>query len=77
MMKRSIFTSALLGVGAAVLTAVPANAGVLDGALNNLHVLDHVSALSSNLNSDPQAGENNNSNTRADGRLNNSVGQHQ
>ncbi|WP_330462133.1 hypothetical protein [Streptomyces sp. NBC_00775] len=59
------------------MTAVPAHAGLLDGSLDNPHIVDHVSALNTNINSDPQTSENNNANTRADGLLNNAIGQHQ
>ncbi|MEU4494706.1 hypothetical protein AB0F96_14965 [Streptomyces sp. NPDC023998] len=77
MMKRSILATAVLAVGTAVLAAAPAHAGLLDGTLGNAHIIDHVSALNTNINSDPQTTENTNANTRADGSLNNSIGQHQ
>jgi hypothetical protein len=76
MKKRNIITAATLTVGTLVIAVVPAHAGILDGTLNNLQVLDHVSLLNSNVNSDPQASQNNNANTRAEGNLNNAVGQH-
>jgi hypothetical protein len=50
------------------LSATPAQAGILDGSLNNLDLIDHISALNTNINSDPQYSENNNANTRAYGR---------
>ncbi|MEU1628300.1 hypothetical protein ABZ746_23810 [Streptomyces sp. NPDC020096] len=40
MMKRSILTTALLAVGTAVLAAAPAHAGILDGTLDNPHIVD-------------------------------------
>ena len=46
---------------------------MVDGSLNNLHVLDNTSLL--DMNSDAPALENNNANTHADGYLNNSVQQ--
>lgn len=49
--------------------------GLLDGTLNNADIIDHVSALNSNINSDPTTSENRNANTRADGKQNNSVSQ--
>lgn len=77
MTKRSILTTAVLTVGTAIIATAPAHAGIVDGALNNLHVLDHISLLDSNINSDPQTTENRNANARADGKLNNANGQHQ
>ena len=76
MTNRSILATAILTVGTAVLSVAPAQAGILDGTLNDAHVLDHVSALNSNINSDPQTTENKNANTRSDGTLNNAIGQH-
>ncbi|MEJ8632211.1 MULTISPECIES: hypothetical protein [Streptomyces] len=76
MTKRSILATAVLTVGTAVLSVAPAQAGIVDGTLNNANVLDHVSALNSNINSDSQTTENNNANTRSDGMLNNAIGQH-
>lgn len=77
MMKRSILTSAALALGAAALATAPAHAGVLDGTLNNLHVIDHVSVLNTNINSDLQTSASNNANTRSDGKGNNAIGQHE
>ncbi|MCT4352073.1 hypothetical protein M5362_02845 [Streptomyces sp. Je 1-79] len=58
----------------AAMAAAPAHAGLLDGSLNNLDLLDHISVLDSNINSDPETVENRNANTRADGLLGNAVG---
>ncbi|MGW0316569.1 hypothetical protein [Streptomyces flavidovirens] len=76
-MKRNILTTAVLAISAAIIATAPAHAGIADGALNNLQLLDHTSLVNSNINSDPQTTENNNANTRADGFLNNAIGQHQ
>ncbi|WP_327724995.1 hypothetical protein [Streptomyces europaeiscabiei] len=75
MMKRSILTTAVLAVGTIVITAAPAQAGVLDGTLNNLGLIDHISSLDSSINSSPVTTELRNANTRAEGLLNNAVGQ--
>ncbi|WP_217212840.1 hypothetical protein [Streptomyces sp. AC550_RSS872] len=77
MLKRNILTTALLSAGAAILATAPAHAGLLDGTLDNAHIIDQLSALNTNINSDPQTTENNNANTRADGKLTNAIGQHQ
>ena len=45
--------------------------GLIDGALNNLDVIDHVSALNTNINSDVTTSESRNTNTRASGSKNN------
>jgi len=42
--------------------------GLLDGSLNNLDIIDHISALNTNINSDPATSENRNANTRAKGK---------
>lgn len=76
-MKTNIIATAGLATVAALLVAAPAHAGIADGTLNNTDVLDHVSALNSNINSDVQNLANGNANTRADGKKNNAVGQHQ
>ncbi|WCD83999.1 hypothetical protein KPP03845_100319 [Streptomyces xanthophaeus] len=68
--KRALAALAL--VGAALAVTGPAHAGITDGSGNNLDVLDHISALNSNLNSDPTTSEVRNANTRADGKKNNS-----
>ncbi|MGW7433350.1 hypothetical protein ACWGIN_27895 [Streptomyces sp. NPDC054861] len=60
----------------ALTAAVPAHAGILDGTLNNINVLDNIALLNTAVNSDSQKAENNNANTRADGKKNNSAGQH-
>ncbi|KAL1921524.1 uncharacterized protein VTP21DRAFT_11240 [Calcarisporiella thermophila] len=50
--------------------------GVADGSLDDLHALDNINVATTNINSDPQYAENNNANTRADGKKNNSIIQH-
>lgn len=77
MKKQSILTTAVLAAGTAILTAVPAHAGVADGTLNNAHILNDIGALNTAVNSDVQSIENNNANTRADGKGNNSSAQHE
>ncbi|MEU8679482.1 hypothetical protein [Streptomyces sp. NPDC048560] len=76
-MKTNILATAGLTAVTALLFAAPAHAGIADGTLNNADVLDHVSALNSNINSDVQSLANNNANTRADGKKNNATGQHE
>ena len=73
MMKRSILTTALLAVGTAVLAGAPAHAGIVDGSVNNAHVLDNVGVLNAMMGSNVETIENNNANTRAQGKENNSV----
>ncbi|MCX5050972.1 hypothetical protein [Streptomyces sp. NBC_00474] len=73
MMKRSILTTALLTVGTALLAAVPAHAGILDGSANNADVLSHIGLLNTNINSDVTSNELKNANTRAEGKGNNSI----
>ncbi|MEU9255403.1 hypothetical protein AB0D66_26550 [Streptomyces sp. NPDC048270] len=73
MKKRHILTTTVLTIGAAILAAVPAHADITDGSDNNLNVLDHISALTTNINSDPTTSEVRNANTRADGHKNNSA----
>ncbi|QIP82727.1 hypothetical protein GLX30_27970 [Streptomyces sp. Tu 2975] len=75
MKKRNILTTAALTVGTLAIAVVPAHAGIVDGTLNNLGLLDNISLLNSNVNSDPTTTENNNANTRADGKKNNSSDQ--
>ncbi|MFF8279981.1 hypothetical protein ACF05T_28430 [Streptomyces lateritius] len=77
MMKRDFLTTAVLAAGMALTAAVPAHAGILDGALNNAHLLDNVALLNTAVNSDSQEIENSNANTRADGKMNKSTGQHE
>lgn len=71
MKKISVLSAAGLTAASALLAAAPAHAGV-DGQLNNPDVLDHVSPLNTNINSDPLLSETRNENTRADGDRNNS-----
>ncbi|WP_447006724.1 hypothetical protein ACRAKI_09740 [Saccharothrix isguenensis] len=58
--KLAIATAA---TGAALFAAPAAHAGVLDGVLNNAHVIDDISSLSSIINSDSTSEENSNANT--------------
>ncbi|MEU4733148.1 hypothetical protein [Streptomyces sp. NPDC023588] len=77
MKKTSILAIASLAAATALLTAVPAHAGIADGTLDNDGVLGHVSDLmNTNINSDLQNLVNNNANTRADGAGNNATDQH-
>ncbi|KAL1917364.1 uncharacterized protein VTP21DRAFT_5020 [Calcarisporiella thermophila] len=46
---------------------------VLDGSLNNLHLIDNISLLNTNINSKSSEVQNNNANTEAKGNCNNSV----
>ncbi|KAL1919648.1 uncharacterized protein VTP21DRAFT_1579 [Calcarisporiella thermophila] len=46
--------------------------GVIDNALNNIHVLDHLDLFNSAVNSDEQSSENSNANTKASGPGDNS-----
>ncbi|MCX5009458.1 hypothetical protein OG765_00305 [Streptomyces sp. NBC_00555] len=73
MTKRHTLTTAVLTLGAAILAAVPAHADITDGSANNLDIIDHISALTTNINSDPTTSEVRNANTRADGHKNNST----
>ncbi|MFI0990514.1 hypothetical protein [Streptomyces exfoliatus] len=77
MMKRSTLTAAVLAAGVALAAAVPAHAGIEDGTLNNAGILDDIALLNTAVNSDSQKSENNNANTRTDGKKNNSTGQHE
>ncbi|KAL1921050.1 uncharacterized protein VTP21DRAFT_11685 [Calcarisporiella thermophila] len=49
--------------------------GIIDGSLNDAHVLAGVNVLNALVNSNPQQGEQNNANTRAEGKKNNALGQ--
>ncbi len=69
--KRALAAFAL--VGAALAITAPAHAGIADGSGNNLDLIDHISALNTNINSDPTISEVRNANTRADGKKNNST----
>ncbi|MET9853172.1 hypothetical protein ABZY57_09530 [Streptomyces sp. NPDC006450] len=73
MTKRHTLTSAALTIGAAVLAAVPAHADITDPGGNNLDIIDHISALNTNINSDPTTSEVRNANTRADSHKNSST----
>ncbi|MFG3545593.1 MULTISPECIES: hypothetical protein [Streptomyces] len=76
-MKTSIFATVGLAAAAGLLFATPAHAGITDGSLNDLHAVDHIAALSSNINSDPRDLLNNNTNSRAEGKANHANGQHE
>jgi hypothetical protein len=76
-MKTNLLATVGLTAVTALLFAAPAHAGIADGALNDADVRDHISALNSDINSDVQSLANNNSNTRADGKKNNAIGQHE
>ncbi|MBT2401207.1 hypothetical protein [Streptomyces sp. ISL-100] len=62
-----------LTAGAALASVAPAQAGIVDGALNNVAALDSVNALGSVVNSNLSDAANNNANTKADGKANNSI----
>ncbi|KAL1915578.1 uncharacterized protein VTP21DRAFT_6702 [Calcarisporiella thermophila] len=53
------------------------NRGIVDGSLNNAHVLDKIRVLNALVNSSPQELENNNANTRAHGKGNNAAKQYE
>jgi hypothetical protein len=76
MIKRNVLVTAVLAAGAALISAVPAHAGVIDGSADNANILSDIQALNTAINSDLQTVENNNANTRADGHKNNATGQH-
>ncbi|WP_457493221.1 hypothetical protein [Streptomyces sp. P5_D11] len=76
-MKTKILATAGLAAVTALFFGAPAHAGIADGTLNNTDVLDHISALNTNINSDVQSLAINNANTRADGMKNNATGQHE
>ncbi|OEJ28688.1 hypothetical protein AS594_33690 [Streptomyces agglomeratus] len=74
-MKKSpsrIIAITALTAGAALASVAPAQAGVVDGALNNVAALDSVNVLGSLINSTLSDTANNNANTKADGTANNS-----
>ncbi|MGW7194691.1 hypothetical protein [Streptomyces chryseus] len=62
-----------LTASAAHASVAPAQAGVVGGALNNLAALDAVNVLGSLVNSTLSDTSNNNANTKADGKANNSI----
>ncbi|MGW7052893.1 hypothetical protein [Streptomyces sp. NPDC054887] len=75
-MKKSpsrIIAVTALTVGAALGSVAPAQAGVVDGALNNLAALDSVNVLGSLVNSTLSDASNNNANTKTQGKANNSI----
>ncbi|MGX1885404.1 hypothetical protein [Streptomyces sp. NPDC055287] len=75
-MKKSpshIIAITALTAGAALASVAPAQAGVVDGALNNVAALDSVNVLGSLVNSTLSDASNNNANTKADGKANNSI----
>ncbi|MFF5960789.1 hypothetical protein [Streptomyces luteogriseus] len=75
-MKKSpsrIIAITALTAGAALASVAPAQAGVVDGALNNAAALDSVNVLGSLVNSTLSEASNNNANTKAAGKGNNST----
>ncbi|MCG8971535.1 hypothetical protein [Streptomyces sp. CL12-4] len=60
-------------VGAALASVTPAQAGIIDGTLNNVSSLTQGNVLGSLLNSALQDSSNNNANTKASGKENNAV----
>jgi hypothetical protein len=54
MNSRTIFAAVGLAAAGAVLAAPTASAGLIDGTLNNAHVLDHVSQLDTLVNGTAQ-----------------------
>ncbi|MEV3973056.1 hypothetical protein AB0K68_33810 [Streptomyces sp. NPDC050698] len=75
-MKKSpsrIIAVTALTAGAALASVAPAQAGVLDGTLNNAAVLDSVNALGSLVNSTLSDASNNNAATKAEGKGNNGL----
>jgi hypothetical protein len=72
-MKKSpsrIIAITALTAGAALASMTPAQAGVIDGALNNVAALQSVNTLGSLVNSALSDASNNNANTKADGKAN-------
>ncbi|KAL1916889.1 uncharacterized protein VTP21DRAFT_5086 [Calcarisporiella thermophila] len=58
---------------ASLSTALPLHKrGILDNTANNLDLIDHVEAIDSTVNSNPQDSENRNANTKASGPGDNS-----
>ncbi|USQ85607.1 hypothetical protein NFX46_18620 [Streptomyces phaeoluteigriseus] len=75
-MKKSpsrLITITALTAGAALASVAPAQAGAIDGALNNVATLQSVNILGSLVNSTLSDASNNNANTKADGKANNSI----
>jgi hypothetical protein len=75
-MKKSpsrIIAITALTAGAALASMAPAHAGIIDGALNNVATLQSVNTLGSLVNSTLSDASNNNANTKADGKANNSL----
>jgi hypothetical protein len=66
--RLAVVATMVIAAAGITLSATPARAGILDGSLNNADIIDHISLLNSNINSDPQYTENRNANTRATGR---------
>jgi hypothetical protein len=70
---RAVAVPAAVAFGALVALAPAAQAGMIDGSLNNLHTLDHSNILGVMAMSAITDGSNSNANTRAAGKINNSV----
>ncbi|KAL1917195.1 uncharacterized protein VTP21DRAFT_4851 [Calcarisporiella thermophila] len=68
-----LLSSTLVLVLISAAAALPIKRGILDGALNNLDLLDHISIANTNINSEISDVENRNANTDADGDCDNSV----
>jgi hypothetical protein len=66
--RLAVVATMVIAAAGITLSATPARAGILDGSLNNADIIDHISLLNSNINSDPQYTENRNAKTRATGR---------
>ncbi|MFF7859292.1 hypothetical protein [Streptomyces sp. NPDC007904] len=76
-MKKSpsrILAITVLTTGAALASVSPAQAGILDGTLNNASILTSSNPLGMLLNSVLSGESNNNANTKASGKENNSTG---
>jgi hypothetical protein len=70
---RSLSLAGALALGGVVILAPTAQAGMIDGSLNNAHVLDHGNLLGVMVNSKLSDDSNNNANSRADGQSNNAA----
>lgn len=64
---RALAAAAPLALALVLAAAPQASAGILDGSANNLEVLDHISALSTIINSDADFNDNANRRNRGNG----------
>ncbi|MCK8438942.1 hypothetical protein G3I77_40030 [Streptomyces sp. D2-8] len=71
--RSRIIAITALTAGAAFASVAPAQAGVIDGAVNNAAALNSVNALGSLVNSTLSDASNNNANTKGQGKDNNSI----